>query len=547
MLGAIWPSTFSERALGLTCMVSHDGGLPVITSKTAKMMLPSSKATWFGRPSQVYKEFASAGGGFSSVRGQGRITTQAQIRKLLPKVESRSGRTIDVLTIPIRHPIQALKEMAVPFEEAARIGEFMRAKSKGANTVQSVLASKNVTVDFQQIGSQMQGMAYVTKFLNAGVQSLDTAARVGIRPVTKAIAAKASGETNAEAAKILSKEALQVYGTAIAGISIPSIYFWAASRDDVEITDLRKSNAGLIYWFARDPSRVDADGNPEIIRIPKPFLWGQIFGTGMEAILDQLWDEDPEAMARFVTGVREQATVNMFPDAIVIPAEQWANKDFFFGTPIVPEELEGVEPGLQATDRTTKIARKLGEISDVSPLRLEKVFRDVLGTLPAELLRYVDQSIDRFEGDAITDPAPMAADLLFFGRFTARQPGLSVLPVQTFWDNAKRSEEALKSFKILEERGNQDAISDIFDRRFEDFVVAEIYEGSRRKVSDIRNSIEAIRTMPDALFREGEDVAVAKRQLINEFVRQYVEIARITNEVAAGMIAQIPPNPDEAN
>jgi GGDEF domain-containing protein len=506
----------------------------------------SSKATWFGRPSKIYKEFASAGGGFSTERGAGRITTQAQIRKLLPKVESRSGRTIDVLTIPIRHPVQALKEMATPFEEAARIGEFMRAKSKGANTVQSVLASKSVTVDFQQIGSQMQGMAYVTKFLNAGIQSLDTAARVGIRPVTKAIAAKAGGETNAEAAKILSKEALKVYGTAIAGISIPSIYFWAASRDDVEITDLRKSNAGLIYWFYRDPSRVDVDGNPEINRMPKPFLWGQIFGTGMEAILDQLWDEDPEAMARFATGVREQATVNMFPDAIVIPAEQWANKDFFFGTPIVPEELEGAEPALQATDRTTKIARKLGEISNVAPVRLEKVFRDVLGTLPADLLRYVDQSIDRFEGDAITDPAPVAADMLFFGRFTARTPSLSVLPVQTFWENARKSEQALESFKIVE--GNQAKMDDLFDRRFEDFVVAEIYEGSRRNISEIRNSIDAVRVMPDALFREGDDVAVAKRQLINEFVRQYVEIARITNEVAAEIIGAIPPKPDaEAN
>jgi hypothetical protein len=236
----------------------------------------------------------------------------------------------------------------------------------------------------------------------------------------------------------------------------------------------------------------------------------------------------------------------MFPDAIVIPAEQWANKDFFFGTPIVPEELEGAEPALQATDRTTKIARKLGEISNVAPVRLEKVFRDVLGTLPADLLRYVDQSIDRFEGDAITDPAPVAADMLFFGRFTARTPSLSVLPVQTFWENARKSEQALESFKIVE--GNQAKMDDLFDRRFEDFVVAEIYEGSRRNISEIRNSIDAVRVMPDALFREGDDVAVAKRQLINEFVRQYVEIARITNEVAAEIIGAIPPKPDaEAN
>jgi hypothetical protein len=493
-------------------------------------------------PSEIYMEAAASGFGFSAIRGTGRQTTQQLVKRILPKVTTRSGRIFDMATMPIRHPYQMLSQSAVPFEEAARMGEYMRAKTKGANSVEALMASKNVTVDFQQIGSTMQGYAYMTKFLNAGLQSLDVAVRTGIRPVAKARQALQAGESRADAARILRNEAVKVYGTAIGAITIPSMMLWAANRGDQEIEDLRKSEAGRIYWFVRDPWHQDVDGNPEIVRMPKPFLYGQIFGTGIESVLDAMFEEDPVAMGRWAAGVAEQGAVNMFPDAFQMGVEQWANKSYFFNSPIVPEELERVEPGMQTTERTMRISAKIGEIfPNVSPLRIEKAFGDAFGSMPVDILRYLDRSIDRFDGDNITEPAPMRSDIAFFGRFFARNPSLSVAPVRAFWDNALEADEALASLKLADDRTDLSKANQLLEDRMGDFVVAELYEASRREISDIRNAIEAVRDMPDDLFIEGEDPADVKREWINEFMRQYIETARITNEVAAQMIGELQP------
>jgi GGDEF domain-containing protein len=503
----------------------------------------SVKGQWLNMPSDVYMEAAASGFGFSAIRGTGRQTTQQLVKRILPDVTTRSGRVFKIATMPFRHPYQMLSQSAVPFEEAARMGEFMRAKTKGANSVEALMASKNVTVDFQQIGSTMQSYAYMTKFLNAGLQSLDVAVRTGIRPVAKARQALQAGESKADAARILRNEAVKVYGTAIGAISIPTMMLWAANRGDQEIEDLRKSDAGRIYWFVRDPFHLDVDGNEEIVRMPKPFLYGQIFGTGMESVLDAMFEDDPVAMGRWAQGVAEQGAVNMFPDAFQIGVEQWANKSYFFNSPIVPEELERVEPGMQATERTTRIARKIGEMfpQSVSPLRIEKVFNDVLGSLPTQILRYIDRSIDRFDGDNVTDPAPMRSDITFFGRFFARNPSLSVEPVRTFWDNALQAEEALASLALADERLDLSKADQLIEDRMSDFVVAELYEGSRRQITDIRNAIEGVRDMPDNLFAEGTDPADTKREWINEYMREYVETARLTNELAKLLIQELDP------
>ena len=493
----------------------------------------SSKAQWLDMPSDVYMEAAAAGFGFSAIRGTGRQTTQQLVKRLLPKVTTRSGRVFDMATMPLRHPYQALTQFAVPFEEAARMGEFMRAKSKGANTVEALMASKTVTVDFQQIGSTMQSFAYMTKFFNAGLQSLDIARLTAIRPVVEARAALRAGETPAQAAAVLTKEAARVYGTAIGAITIPTMILWAANRGDQEIEDLRKSPAGSIYWFYRDPFHLDADGNEEIVRMPKPFLYGQIFGTGIEAVLDKMFDDDPEAMARWARGVSEQAAVNMAPDALVMSAEQFFNKDVFYNSQIVPEELELVEPGMQFTERTSRIAVKIGEIfPNVSPVRIDKLFKDTFGSMPVDIMRQIDRSIDRFNGDAVTLPAPMRNEIAFFGRFFARNPSLSVEPVQTFWDNAKQAEEAIASLDLANKRQDFSKAQELLEDRMPDFLIAELYEGSRRKIADLRNAIDAIREMPDALFTDSADAALTKRQMTNEFMRQYVETARVTNQVA---------------
>ncbi|KKM15608.1 hypothetical protein LCGC14_1694360, partial [marine sediment metagenome] len=204
-----------------------------------KGLFESAKGLWLGAPSKAYSRFALGGGGFSTARGGG-ASGGALLRRILPQSVPRkvAGELI--------HPIDLLKKIAQPFEEAARVGEFLRAEAKGASTIEAILAQQEVSINFLQRGSSptMQGLAHATAFLNPAIQSLDKFARIGGLALTSP------------------KAASRLLFTAGTSVSLPSLYFWVASKDDQEIKDLRKTNAGLIYWFVR--------GGEKIYKIPKP-------------------------------------------------------------------------------------------------------------------------------------------------------------------------------------------------------------------------------------------------------------------------------------
>jgi len=474
----------------------------------------SMKANWFGKASQQYDEFVAGGGGFTSLRrGSERHTTQESLSAVLP---GGGGVT---------NPVSALKKFATPFEEAARIGEFLKARSKGANVAEAVFAAQDVTVNFQQMGASMQGLSMMTAFLNAGVQSLDVMAKTLGRAVTT------------------KQGAQQFFLWGAGSMAIPSMILWHANRDDQEIQELRKTNAGNLYWFVRQPF-VPGSNNGEILRIPKPFVWGQIFGTGTEALMDaMLENEGPEAVDRLRQGALSQMLVMPIPNALMTGVEQWANKDYFFNAPITSPELMRLEPRQRINERTSEVAKIVNELSrsvglDVPPTNVDAVLRDVLGTLPVKIITGINPVLRRMRGEAITPPAPAASENAFFGRFIARNPSMGVQPVQEFWEAAIPAQEALDSYRALEKAGNRkDEQRDLWERRGPELIAAATYSSARGEISDIRSKMEGVTAMTDDMFAEGQDPAARKRELLDHWTREYVRITRDANAAVAQMQA----------
>lgn len=468
----------------------------------------SAKANWLGTTSKAYEEFVLGGGGFTSLRGARRLATGQQLRRIIPRAELRKAAA------KVVHPLEALQAFGQPFEEAARVGEFMLARKAKESVVRSILASKNVTVDFQQVGSTMRALAHMTAFLNPAVQSLDRMMRVSIRPVTKALEVKRAGAGPARVALTAGREATRLLAVATGAITIPSVLLWVANRNDQEINDLRKTNAGLIYWFFRWP-------NGEIGRLPKPFLWGQIFGTGAESALDTFADSDPEAADRFAEGVWDQTVTNIVPNLAQIIIEQKTGIDTFTGAPIVPRELEGVEPRFQSKAYTGLVARKLGDRFNISPARIESVWRDLMGTLGARALELTDRSLARITDDDTNLP-PVPADNPVIGRFFARVPNTNVQPMRRFYKDAGRIAEVMKTLRLLEKTDLERASQYIDDHEL-DIILSPMYEGMREELGKLRKDIQTIRVMPSIKGPE-------KRELTDQLIREMVELTRALND-----------------
>lgn len=478
-----------------------------------------------------YHELRAGGMGFSNTL-RGRARSRGALERLVLPM-STGQRIVSRLL----HPGEALADFGRPFEEAARIGEALRGRRAGGSVAAQVRAGQEVTTNFQQIGQETQGLMHMTAFLNPAVQSLDRAVRVaggeayGVarsQGLGRAAAARAGGQ---DAARILVK------GAAVIGL--PSVYFWLAARGDQEIQDLRKTNAGLIYWFLRDPSG-------QIRHLPKPFLWGQVFGTSVESALDKLADQDPEAVGRLETGLWDQIQSNVVPTLAQQAIAQYANKTPFFGTPIVPpEQLGTVEPRYQGSVHTGPFARavaeKIGRTGEalgnetlsrsVSPARLEALVRGVGGRLGGYGLQLADW-LTRPAGEG-EPPAGAAADLMVLGRLSARTPSTGVEPVQTFYRDARRSAEAAGTLKKIEGEGDAGAADRFIGRHENALEQGDLYQSAMKELRSLRAEQDDIRRDPSLSGAE-------KRRKIDELTRAIVETTREANAMARESTAPAP-------
>ncbi len=453
----------------------------------------SVKANWRGKPSKLYEDFVASGGGFSTLRGAG----TRNVEQFAREIGGKGFKPTDV----VLHPIEALKKFALPFEEGARISEFRRAKAAGESDLSAFMAQQDVTVNFQEMGTVMAGLNMQVPFLNPAIQSLDRAIKAMGKPVVKG----AKGEGWGEAAR--------VYGAAISTITLPSVYFWAASIDDQEIQDLRKTTSGLIYWFARLP-------NGEILRMPKPFLYGQIFGTGAESVLDQMFTDDPEAMKRWAEGVQEQAVSTALPMWAQIPSDLRANEEAFFQSPIVPRGKEGLSPHLQSGPRTTEIAKALGDRFNVSPARLEFVYRSITGSLGRRLLLGADDIVQDVLGDESSAKPKELADNPLIGRFFARQATTAKEPIHTFYNSLSEGERLKRSFDADMAAGSDGSRYDDSDREL--MALLPLLRSANREIGKIRKQL-------DAILDSSVSTEVKQRQK-KDLQDQMVEIARSVNQ-----------------
>lgn len=433
----------------------------------------------------AWQEWRSAGGGFHTLSTAG--------GKKLAHVYRDVTDTHKFIE-RIRHPIEGLKTLAAPIEEAARLGEYMRARGKGASVTEAVMAANSVTTDFKQIGASMQGLSAMTAFMNPAIQSLDNMA------------------------KSIGRNPKQVAMWGFGAITLPTIALWMANKDDQEINDLRKTESGLAYWFIRGPK-----GN--ILKLPKPFLYGQMFGTTMESALDELYHRDPQSVNRAAKGILSQATISMVPTVLQAGLSLYGNKDWFTGAPIVPLDREEVEPRHQTQFATGEAAQRLGAVLNVSPAKIEFLTRQFLGTSGMDVAKAADLVIRRTDPNA--PASPILADMPFLGRLFARTPSLGVEPVRTFYDQAGKYKTIVNTMKYLAENKPQD-LQRYVQEHGQDIGLATVYAQTRSEINKIRNAIDDITTAPVSVINPQE-----KRKTIDYLLRQVIEITRQVNAAVA--------------
>lgn len=339
----------------------------------------------------LYEEMVRAGGGgtsFDIARNQ--VTLTIKSIRANKNIKSKVAYTIT-------HPSQilrAIENVVSRSEELTRIQQYAGTKQallkKGMSEADAIAgaakAARENTVNFARKGEWGSAMNAAVLYLNAGIQGTRTLLRnLKTKPIQTS-------------AKIVTTVFYPVAATTAWNLSSPERR--AAYAD---ISDFEKENNIIILPI--NPTK-DADGKWDAYKIPISQEVNNLANLVRKPIeqmagLDSLKMADvASAILGTVTPINpvnnnvQQTLLNtLTPQAIKPMAENFFNKNFYTGNPIVSKNLEILSPKNQYQDYTSGTMKKLGELTNTSPLKNEQLIKSTFGGLSQQVLHYTDRAL----------------------------------------------------------------------------------------------------------------------------------------------------------
>lgn len=297
----------------------------------------------------------------------------------------------------IASPIEFVREVFSITEAAPRVAEIkLMAKKIGydfsrpmTSDEATILANagKRVTVDFSAGGKYAKTINQGVPFYNATIQGSRSFARVVRENPARAV----------------------IFG--IATLTLPALLNWWKNKDE--------------EWYRNLPWRerflyTNIKIGDNVLQIPRPQEWGNVFMVLPEALADWAYRNDPEVVKEAMGHV----VATTFPGALpVIPAaalEQARNKLSFFNRPIVPRSQVDLPPGEQYSEFTSELSKALGRAfpNHVSPRRMDTMVRQVFGGVGGDLLQGSNALLKKLgiKEESPHEPGWEPADLAVMGR-----------------------------------------------------------------------------------------------------------------------------------
>ncbi|MDP2703940.1 MAG: LPD38 domain-containing protein [bacterium] len=439
----------------------------------------------------LHGRWLAGGGAHSMLVSLDRVTSQATLAKVLGSKDVKGL---------VKNPIEALRILSEFGEKGTRVGAFGRAVKKGASDLEAAFESRDITLDFARRGSQTRAVNMLVAFWNAQVQGLNKTVRA------------------------FRERPMQTTFKAASGITLPSVLLYLNNRNDPRYQELPQWQKDL-FWIIP----VGDDG--PIIRIPKPFEVGIVFGTVPEHILTWLDKNDPEALTSAAKTLMEASAPGYIPTGLQPIIENIANYSFFRQRPIVSEGKQALPKELQADRYTSETAKEVGKLIKQSPAKIENLFVSYTGGLGKYALDASDKLLKTLGVvSPPSEPAKTLADRPFIRAFVAREPigsgSESVNKFYKFYDEANQTKAAVKG--LAEEGKETEAVNYLRSHP------AGFYTKGLNKVartfSDLRKKRDAVLDSRELNPEQKKRAIDALDKIMTEIARQTVELVGTSNE-----------------
>jgi hypothetical protein len=444
---------------------------------------------------EMYNLWRASGGERSMLVSLDREYLQKSFSEVLkgkPKVEY------------LKHPLEALQIFAEFTESGTRIGEFMRGVRKGATPIQSGFDSREVTLDFAVMGAKTRSWNMITAFFNSNMRGVDKLVREATqRPLNFA-------------PKI------------ILGIMLPSILLYLVNKDDERYKEIPQWERDLFWiFFVGD----------QILRIPKPFEVGILFGSIPERIMEYIDNRDPDVLKESLSNLLSSMNPGIVPTGLSPLLENMANYSFFLQRNIVPDSEEGLPYELQYSIYTPEIIKKFGDWLNYSPRKIENLLSGYTAGLGDYTIKTLDGLLKNtgILPDPII-PTPELKDYPVIGALIARNPyGSGSTSVNSFYNKLGELEGYESALKSYIEQENEAKYNEYMTAHPEtmfmfDYDTGSYYSASARYLRRVSRDLADLRKKQEEIYLSNDLTSDEKRQLINEIDVLVTDTARLAVE-----------------
>lgn len=354
-VNAIWALTSNSiRDIQSAFMYSSNNNPASFTLDYIKAVGMVLKENFTNKTTETMKLYKTAGGGFNNSLSSDLKTIRATVNDIAgkPTFMERLKKLLNVLN--------HIENISDAIETAPRLAEFMRTYDKTKDAKKAILAAEEITVNFNRSGSFGKSVDQVIPYFNASVQGLN-------KLVTTL--KNENGNRRAFIAKVISSAVI----TTLLQVAFMHIGGDDGEEEYAKLSSYKKNNFYNFYI-----------GDGKFISISKPKELG-LMASFMERTVEITTNEDADAkheIEEYSAYAFDMLIPPLLDEAIVFGtiADIRANEDYK-GTPIVSSYYESLLPEDQYNEKTSYLARILGDWFGYSPMKIDYIINSNLGVI----------------------------------------------------------------------------------------------------------------------------------------------------------------------
>lgn len=289
------------------------------------------------------------------------------------------------------------------------------------------------------------------------------------------------------------------FGAVLGGTAMASMALLLAYKDDEDWKRREDYDRESFWWFKIGDLAY---------RIPKPFevgAIGSIAERGLEAMISDEFGGKQFADRVFQI-TQDQLSLNPVPQLFKPAIEVWANRNFFTDRPIESAWMSRLSVSERASDRTSTVAKIVGQAGVLSPVQVDHLISGYFGWLGSHIVATANLS-ERALSDA-PKAAARVDDWFVVGDFVKSLPQQQSRYVTALYENLKETQEAMNDMRFYQATQQVEKMREIAEDKRDKIMLAKTYERASSQLSKINvevRRIERSTTMDSKLKRERLD------------------------------------------